>query len=48
MARQAKENLPGGSLKYQFVYSQSVYSNVATVFIYIYVVYIYVHTYVYK
>ena len=31
MAGRAKENLPGGSLKYLFVYKKSVYLNVVTV-----------------
>ena len=38
MAGRAKENFPGGSLKYMFVFFyKSVYLNVVTVYIYIYV-----------
>ena len=33
MAGRAKENLPGGSLKYLFVYLKSVYLNVVAVVI---------------
>ena len=33
MAGRAKENRPGGSLKYLFVYFKSVYLNVVTVYI---------------
>ena len=33
MAGRAKENFPGGSLKYLLVYSKSVYLNVVAVYI---------------
>ena len=33
MAGRAKENLPGGSPKYLFVYLKSVYLNVVTVIV---------------
>ena len=44
MAGRAKENPPGGSLKYLFVYLKEMYRNVVTVYIYIsfiYIIYIY-------
>ena len=49
MAGRTKESLPGGSLKYLFVYFKSVYLNVVTVYIYIYdyipliYIYMYIH-----
>ena len=38
MAGRAKENLPGGSLKYLFVYLNVRILNVVTVYIYIYMI----------
>ena len=42
MAGRANENLPGGSLKYLFVYLKVRYLNVATVYM-IYNIYIYIY-----
>ena len=43
MAGQAKENHPGGSLKYQLVYLKFHILDVVTVYIIIFCIYIYIY-----